>query len=127
LPFPLGVALEQREAFLLMRDGFPLQDPPPDLVDLALGVAQIQVDRRQQRRRDRSHVQDETALAHAHQQVLGVRQIVAVGLVHRLLLGGPLVRVLGGRVLETLDLAIQLFYLTQVVGALAPSGDAEVC
>jgi hypothetical protein len=41
---PLGLSLEQRKNFLLVRDGLPPQHAAADLVDLALGIAQREVD-----------------------------------------------------------------------------------
>lgn len=49
----------------------------------------------------------------------------AMGGAHRLLLGRPRLRVLGGGVLEPLRLTVERPQLAQLVGALAPAEEAE--
>jgi len=117
---PLGIALEQRKDLLRVRDGLPPQDAAADLVDLALGIAQVAVDLLQEDRRDVADDQVHAGLAHPHEQRLSLLQVGAMGLANVLLLGCPLVRILGGGVLESLHLPVALRELAQLVGTLAP-------
>ena len=122
---PLGVALEDREQLLAMGDGLSQQDAAADLVDLALGIAEIEIDLREGSLRDRADDEVHAGLAHPREQRLGLLQVSAMGRPHLVLLGRPFLRVLGGGVLEPLHLPVERLQLAQLVGALAPAEDAE--
>jgi hypothetical protein len=123
---PLGLALKQRKDLLLVRDGLAPQDAAADLVDLALGIAQVEVDLLKEDRRELAEDQLHAGRAHPHQQRFGLLQVGAMGRTDVLLLGRTLVGVLGGGVLEPLHLPVELLELAQLVGALAPLGDTEI-
>ena len=92
---PLGMAFENREHLLRVRNGLPAQHAAPDLVDLAFAVAQVQVDLRQQPGGDVADDQVHAGLAHLREHGLGLLQIGTMGLAHVLLPGRAFVRIFG--------------------------------
>jgi hypothetical protein len=76
---PLGVVLEDREQLLPMGDGLAHQDAAADLVDLTLGIAEVEVNLREDSARDRADAELHAGLTHPRKQRLGRLQIGPMG------------------------------------------------
>ena len=81
------MGLEDREDLLLMRDGLTLENSPPDLVDLALGIVHVVVQLPHPGRWHTAvYLQGHSGSARTLQEDFRLSQIVPVYLTDRLLL-----------------------------------------
>ena len=121
---PIRMRLEQGEDLLCVRNALALQYPATDLIDLAHGVAHELVEFLQQALEQHELGQALPGAARAIQKASCLVQIVPVRRAGGLKLLFALDLVLGAGVLELLRLPVQPLELPQVVGTLAPLGQA---
>ena len=109
----------------MMWDRLALEHAAADLVDLAFGVGHVIIKLLQQDRQDAAaDLQARSGVAGPLQIPLGLLQVVSVRLFDLAAFRLTLVLVLGGGMAQPLDLAIGFLELSNVVGALAPLGQA---